>query len=417
MAFPFGKPYFQLNLYSIVVFISVRLSSFKITLFDLRSLHLFSIAFSQRLSPLQSRDFQSFLHTGFILWFCRAPVMPTNRAAWQDKAGVELAIRHTPYPTTLLPTQILFRPHAWAINPADTMIQDSDELPFISYPLILGEDAAGVVISVGSAAAARFKPNDRVLVATVGSASGKSQMGGFQEYVIAETGLACHIPDFMSFAEASVFPLCVTTPSFGLFGKDWLGLPPPQLEPVSNGKSILVWGGSSAVGSNAIQLAKAAGFEVFSTTSPRNFEYVKNLGAIKVFDYSSETVVSDIVKELDQTDCAGIFQAVGSAEECLQIADKARGDLFVATATAIPEDKVPQGVRAKMVFGTGDFLMKPEIGPAVFETFLPQALAQRKYKVAPEPFVVGTTGLEGLQEGFDILKKGVSVKKIVVLAE
>ncbi|MCJ1372616.1 hypothetical protein MMC20_003841 [Loxospora ochrophaea] len=342
--------------------------------------------------------------------------MPTNRAAWQDRPHVKLSIRPTPYPTTLAPTQILLKIHAWAINPADHLLQDSDEYIFITYPVILGEDVAGTVISVGSAAAARFKPDDRVLAVTIGSILGKSEMSGFQEYVIVEAGLASHIPDFMSFTEASVFPIGVSTPSHALFSKDFLALPNPKLEPVSTGKTILIWGGSSSLGSNAIQLAKAAGLEVFSTSSLHNFEYLKSLGASKVWDYKSETVVADIVAELDRTTCAGIFQAVGSVESCLQIADKAKGNLFVSTANRVPENKVPSGVRAKMVFGS-NIMTYNEIGPAIFEDFLPKALAQHKYAVAPEPLIVGMKGLEGIQEGYDTLRNGVSAKKVVVVAE
>ena len=183
--------------------------------------------------------------------------MPSNRAAWQDEPGVKLSIRPPPYPTILSPTQILLRVHAWAITPADHMTQDTAAVSFITYPLILGENIAGVVVSIGSAAAARFKPNDRVLSMTSGVTN--PEMGGFQDYVMTEAKGACHIPDFMSFAEASVFPLGVTTSSHGLFSKDFLGLPIPKFGPVSTGKSVLVWGGGSAVGSNAIQLAKAAG--------------------------------------------------------------------------------------------------------------------------------------------------------------
>ena len=341
--------------------------------------------------------------------------MPANRAAWQDKPGVKLSIRPTPYPSTLAQNELLIKPHAWAINPADHIVQDSEELSFIAYPLILGEDVAGKVVSVGSAATARFKPGDRILAVATGSGLGRPEMGGFQEYVIVDAGLACHIPDAMSFAEASVFPLCVATPAHALFSKDFLALPSPKVKTVPTGKSVLVWGGSSAVGGNAIQLAKAAGFEVLATSSPRNFDYVKGLGASKVFDYSSQTVIADLVAELDRTNCAGIFQAAGSAEPCLQIADQATADLFVATATPVPEDMVPNNVRAKMVFGST--LADSEIGLAIFEDFLPKALARGVYKVAPEPLMIGTKGLDGIQEGLDVLRKGVSAKKVVVVAE
>ncbi len=131
--------------------------------------------------------------------------MPTNRAAWQDKPGIKLLIRPAPYPNDLTPNQILLQLHAWAINPADHFIQDCDAISFIKYPLILGEDAAGTIVSVGTASATRFKPNDRILAVTTGSALGRPEMGGFQEYVIVDSRLACHIPDFISFAEASVF--------------------------------------------------------------------------------------------------------------------------------------------------------------------------------------------------------------------
>ena len=134
-----------------------------------------------------------------------------------------------------------------------------------------------------------------------------------------------------------------------------------------------------------------------------------------MFDYSDETVTADVVAELDRTACAGIFQAAGSVEVCLHISDKAKGDLFVATTTPIAEDKVPSGVRAKM--GTVSTLTDNEIGPAIFEDFLPTALSQRKYTVAPEPLVIGTKGLEGIQEGFDTLRNGVSAKKVVIVAE
>ena len=57
--------------------------------------------------------------------------------------------------------------------------------------------------------------------------------------------------------------------------------------------------------------------------------------------------------------------------------------------------------------------MVNEVGKAIYEDFLPTALAQGKYIAAPEPQVVGK-GLECVQEAFEISKKGVSAKKVVV---
>ena len=296
------------------------------------------------------------------------------------------------------------------------MVQDT-ELPFIKYPVLLGEDGAGTVISAGTSASTKYKPGDRILALITGSASGKSERGGFQEYVIVDSELCCHIPDSLSFAEASVFALPLATSAHGLFSKDWLALPYPKVdtEPNSTGKSVLIWGGSSALGSNAIQLAKFAGLEVFATSSKRNFDYTRSLGASKVFDYSSPTIVDDLVAELNRTDCAGIWQAAGEVKPCVQIAAKMKGNRFVAAATVVPEDIVPEGVRAKMLFG--DASLYNEVAPGIYGSFLPDALRLGKYKVAPEPLIVGTKGLEGIQEGYDILRRGVSARKVVVLAE
>ena len=342
--------------------------------------------------------------------------MPPNRAAWQDKAGTTLCIRQTAYPTTLAPDQMVIKPWSWAINPCDALLQDT-ALPFIQYPLVLGEDISGVVMETGSAVS-RFKPGDRVLALAQGAFRGAA-MGGFQEYVVVEEGVACHVPEWMSFVQASVFPLCFTTAAQGLFNKDFLTLSRPGIgvEPKSTRKSILIWGGASAVGANAIQLARAAGMEVLTTASAQNFDYVKSLGASCGFDYRSESVVEEIVAALDGSacPCAGIFQAAGadaSLKPCLEIAKEAKGNIPVVTTTPVADKLVPEGVSAKMVFGDDQSDILP-----IWKDFLPSALAQMEYVVAPEPEVVQSKGLEGIQEGLDVLKKGVSAKKIVVSAD
>ncbi|KAL8822196.1 MAG: hypothetical protein Q9170_008399, partial [Blastenia crenularia] len=120
-----------------------------------------------------------------------------NKAAWQDSAGIPLSIRPTPHEHELSSTQLLVRSQAWGINPADYIVQDTASLPFITYPLILGEDICGTIVSVGASESSRFKPGDRVLAIAMGSARGKPEMGGFQEYVVVEAAEACRIPDTM----------------------------------------------------------------------------------------------------------------------------------------------------------------------------------------------------------------------------
>lgn len=229
---------------------------------------------------------------------------PTNRAVWQDALGVPGTLRDSPLPANeeLGDNKVLVKVHAWAINPCDYMLQDRD---MVKYPIILGCDVAGTVeaVAAGSTAASQFRVGDRVF--------GFGANNGFQDFVALEHKLMSKIPGDMAFREAAVFGLCSATSALFLFGKDYLRLDYPNPGVPKKGKSILVWGGSSAVGSNAIQLATAAGYDVIATCSKKNFDYVKSLGAVQAFDYNDTNVTEKIAVELDQGECAGIFMAAG----------------------------------------------------------------------------------------------------------
>ena len=165
-----------------------------------------------------------------------------------------------------------------------------------SYPFVLGCDLAGEVVEVGDDVA-NFKEGDRVLAHPLGL-TGKQDEAPFQLYTIVNSALTAKVPDEMSFEQACVLPLSVSTAADGLYAKDHLNLPYPSTQPKSTGKVLLLWGGSSSVGSSVIQLAVASGIDVVTTCSKKNFEYVKSLGATAVFDQSSPSVVGDLVAEL-----------------------------------------------------------------------------------------------------------------------
>lgn len=176
--------------------------------------------------------------------------MPANYSIWQDKVGVPGVIREEAIPK-LEDEQLLVKVHAWAMNQCDAMLQDVS-LPFVKYSVILGQDVAGTAEDVGATAAAKFGVEDPVF--------GFSQNNGFKDYVALDQTLAATIPASLSFNDASVFPPCITTSSFALFRKDYLALPLPGLNPTPTDRSVLIWGGSSAVGYNAIQLVRAGRF-------------------------------------------------------------------------------------------------------------------------------------------------------------
>jgi len=85
--------------------------------------------------------------------------------------------------------------------------------------------------------------------------------------------------------------------------------------------------------------------------------------------------------------------------------------LRLAAASTASAIRSRRGVRMTSIFGST--LMDNEVGSAIYVDFLPAALADGRYVAAPPPHVVGT-GLEHLQAGLDLQKRGVSASKIVV---
>ena len=369
---------------------------------------------------------------------------PTNHAAWLTAKQIHpLVVKEAPY-TKPGPNEVVVRSAALAINPVDAMKQAMGDMMmgWVKYPFVLGDDVAGEIVEVGSLVT-RFASRDRVLGHAVGidKRSNKSSEGAFQEYVVLRENLVSKIPDSLSYERACVLPLCLSTAACGLFMKDYLALELPRVKTAkdSTGQTIVVWGGSTSVGSNAIQLAVASGYSVITTASPKNFEYVKGLGASHVFDYRSPTAVADIIKLLKSKKSAGaIAIGDGSMEACISIVAASSGRKFIAQASVpMPAQIPPKGMALVSFIGSflwfnvstfvsckmkgigckfiwGNDLMANEIGAAIYEHFLPEGLATNKYVAAPEPQVVGT-GLEHIQEALDAVKKGVSAKKLVVL--
>ncbi|KAK1999414.1 zinc-binding dehydrogenase [Colletotrichum falcatum] len=369
--------------------------------------------------------------------------MPDNQAAWLTGKKVKaLEVRPAAY-TPPGENEIVIRNRAVAINPVDWIKQEVGDFLYewVKYPMILGNDVAGEVIEVGSGvSAARFKEGDRVLGHAVGldKRSNKTSEGAFQHYVVLRANLASPIPDFVSFEQACVVPLGASTAASGLFAKDFLHLQRPRLGAEPNGETLLVWGGSTSVGCNAIQLAVSAGYEVVATASPKNFGYLKTLGAKEVFDYRSATVVQDIIAAFrGRTSAGAIAIGANSLVPCIGIIAASRGRKFVAQASVAGPGKPPtsvtglasmlwaltaesvtasvkcklSGVRSKFIWGSD--VMATEVGSAIYQDFLPDAMARGKFTPAPKAEVVGN-GLGSIQEAFGVSYKGVSAKKVVV---
>ena len=370
--------------------------------------------------------------------------VPDNEAAWLPAKHAKLEVKAASYRSPGK-NEIVVKNHAVAVNPVDWFKQLTGNLMFswIKYPSILGSDVAGEVVEVGEAVS-RFSVGDRVLGHALGMSKERNTPaeGAFQAYTVLLDYMAAPIPNAMSYESAAVLPLGVSTAACGLFQKDYLALQHPSISPKPTGKTLLVWGGSTSVGSNAIQLAVAAGYEVITTASPRNFDYVRRLGASQVFDYNGKTVVWDVIKAFNGKTVAGALAiGKGSAEPCLDVVHACQGNKFVAmTSAPVAFEGLPDGggmslqfialiarlvranaslvlkarmrrIRTKFIFG--DSLANNEVGRMIYVDFLSKALADGRYVAAPEPSIVGH-GLGCIQVGFGVQRRGMSARKVVV---
>lgn len=175
--------------------------------------------------------------------------------------------------------------------------------------------------------------------------------GGFQKYVVVQKDAVAELPSKIRSSVGVVLPLGISTASAGLFQKDYLSLPLPKEDSNPYGRAILIWGGSSSVGSCAIQLAVQAGVEVVTTCSPKNFDYVQELGAAAAFDYHEKDVEDRVVEWLKGKTVAGAYHAVGAngaVQACARIVDRAKGKAIVVSVRDIPDDDaIPKSVRTK----------------------------------------------------------------------
>ncbi|MCO5997351.1 zinc-binding alcohol dehydrogenase family protein [Actinoallomurus sp. WRP9H-5] len=313
---------------------------------------------------------------------------------------------------------------AIAVNPVDGIpgFLYRLALPWLTFPAVIGSDVAGEVVEVVEVGAGvtRLQPGDRVLGHAFGveKSQNRAAEGAFQHYVVLLQHMVSSIPDPLSFEQAAVLPLALSTAATGLFQRDHLGLALPGADPVDRHETVLVWGGSTSVGSNAIQLARNAGYRVVAAASPHNLDYLRSLGAAGAVDRRSRTAVDEIVELIGDTPLAGTL-AIGSGSlvPAVAIASRTTGGKRIASAEPAlvtrlrgPRARRP-GVRVSGIWG--GTLKDNEVGPAIYADFLPAALATGAYRAAPDATVVGD-GLARIPDALRQLRGGVSAKKLVV---
>eukprot|EP00802_Teleaulax_amphioxeia_P017590 Tamp_17752.p1 GENE.Tamp_17752~~Tamp_17752.p1 ORF type:complete len:391 (-),score=91.40 Tamp_17752:198-1223(-) len=162
--------------------------------------------------------------------------------------------------------EVIVRVHAAAINPVDY------KAPKALLGPVAGLDLAGVVEAVGAGHTGSLKVGDEVF----GTAK-----GSLAERVLANAGALARKPSTASFIEAAALPTAYLTSLQGL--RDHGGL--------REGARVLIIGASGGCGTAGLQLARRLGAShVAGVCSGKNVEYVKQNGAHRTIDYTSERI-------------------------------------------------------------------------------------------------------------------------------
>lgn len=190
-------------------------------------------------------------------------------------------------PCPALPAdQVLVRTEAVGLNPSNTKMTGS----FVTPMATMGSDWAGIVVAVGSEVK-HVVVGDRVCGAQNEMCGLTPEWGAFGEYNVTRGRAWMKVPTSLSIEAAASLPVGISTAGLAI---RLLGLPLPD-KPVEKPAFVLVYGGSTATATIAMQLLRLAGLIPIATCSPRNFELAKSNGAEEVFDYHDKDVAQKIV--------------------------------------------------------------------------------------------------------------------------
>lgn len=192
------------------------------------------------------------------------------------------------------PKGILIKVEAIAIEGGDTLNRFGG--PLMTHPHVVGYQAAGEVIEVGSEVST-FKVGDKVC-----STGG---WGSHAELRAVSAKTAWKVPDGLSTREASVIPVTFGTADDCLF----------EFGRLKAGEIALIQAGASGVGVAAIQLAARAGAKMVIATasSDERLEKLKPLGMTHGINYSTHDVVEEVMRITEKHGADVVVDSVGGA--------------------------------------------------------------------------------------------------------
>lgn len=227
-------------------------------------------------------------------------------------------------------TETLVEMFATTVNSGDHLMllgAFQDIIP-LRFPHILGVEIAGIVREVG-ANVTHVKQGDRVIGLT-------ETGGGYAEFAVVEEERLTVIPSTLSFEETVALSAVGLTAWQALF----------QYGRLQPGQRILIHAGAGAVGHLAVQLAKQHGAYVIATARPENHEFVRQLGADEVIDYTT-TDFGETVRPVDIV--LDMVRDGGETERKSYTVLKDGGKLLSLVSPVIDRNPSVRGIEAQFV--------------------------------------------------------------------
>ncbi len=190
--------------------------------------------------------------------------------------------------------EVLVKVEAAALNRADLSLRKGAyRISPDQLPVIPGREFAGTVEKVG-ANVSEFKAGQRVV--------GYPSLGGYAEHAIASTAEARPVPDGVTSEQAAAVPTVFLTAWFGLLTDGNL----------KSGDWLLVQGGSSGVGTAAIQIGKHLGAKVIATTgSEEKARRLRKLGADVTIDVSQNDFLAEVMRVTNNRGVDVVLEMIG----------------------------------------------------------------------------------------------------------
>lgn len=301
--------------------------------------------------------------------------------------------------------EVVIRIKASAVNPVDWKMALYDFFLPEPLPAALGCDIAGEIV--------QSPGNPELLGKRVAAYLGASKIsscttrGAFVEQVAIDADLVAEIPDGMSYPQAASIPVGALTSELLL--KD--------LTAVTHGSCILIWGASSSVGFNCVQLAKKRGLQPIAVASGKHEQRLRDIGAAGFVDYQKENV-EDKVEEMCGSsflnaaiDCIGDQDTLTDCAELVKVLGDPAIALVVKSVSELPLESPPDvtivGVDLGAVYDdkqTRSFIV----------SCLPEIMT---LKPMPIRTIKGPFAAETVQEAFETSERGVSGEKVVIVWE